>query len=230
MTVVLILISLINPSFRNLIQNARATQCLSNLQKVHIGTQLYAEDNNSILLPVRAKRVQINLSPSSMEAMPLAQIATKQSDGWQALEHWNCPARDYQSQQEGVNFILAYQYFGGIRYWTNPWGRFDSRSPINFNTSSPGWVLAADTTAKIDGAWGKGRESSYLNMPSHRLKNSTYPAGSNQVYVDGSAQWFDFIDLVFVHTWATDGSRNFFMHQKDLGAYKPPKEAGAFYQ
>ena len=229
-TVILIVVSLINPSFKNLIQNARDTQCLSHQQKIHIGIQLYAEDSNNIIIPVRARRVQINIGASNLEAMPLANIAEKKEGKWKPLENWNCPSRDYQSQQEGSHFVLAYQYFGGIQQWNNPWGRFNAKSPSNLNYSKPNWVLAADTTAKINGDWGKGRESSYANMPSHQLKSSKYPSGSNQVYVDGSAEWVDFADLLFIHTWSIDRSRDFYMYQKDLGNYDPPKEASAKYE
>lgn len=225
--VILTIISLINPSIMNLVQNARNTQCLAHLQKIHIGLQLYGEDSNGLLLPVRARRVQINIGASQMPGMPLANIAHHQQGNWVPSEHWNCPSRKFTSQEEGSHFVLAYQYFGGIKYWTNPWGRFESRSPNNLNFSKSSWVLAADTTAKIDGTWGAGRKTSYLNMPSHRVKDKVFPAGSNQVYVDGSAEWVDFIDLLLIHTWSNDGSRNFYMRQNDLGSFNPPKEAKA---
>jgi hypothetical protein len=102
-------------------------------------------------------------------------------------------------------WVIGYQYFGGITTWKNPAGSFPSRSPQKLSNSKPGWVLAADSIMKINGAWGgteAGREFVYANMPQHlKCGGGKVPQGGNQVYVDGSAGWVKSERMYFLHSW-----------------------------
>ena len=143
---------------------------------------------------------------------------------------WNCPSRNFETNTSDLygQIIIGYQYMGGISRWRNPQGSFRSRSPITLHNSEPDWVLAADTTAKIDEEWGGGRSTAYGDMPSHKLGNTLYPEGSNQVYVDGSVEWVEFLDMSFVHCWTTK-NRAFYMYQRDLGNFDPNENSQAQY-
>jgi len=65
-------------------------------------------------------------------------------------------------------------------------------------------------------------------MPSHKLNNSNLPAGSNQVYADGSVEWVDFLDQYYLHSWSGTG-RAFYFYQKDLGSLIPGDAIKAQY-
>jgi hypothetical protein len=135
---------------------------------------------------------------------------------------WTCPARPTFPQLETQynQLIIGYQYYGGITNWINLSGVFKSRSPVKLGNSQPNWVLAADTNMKVDGTWGGGRDSAFANIPPHK-GGAAWPAGGNQVFVDGSARWINFDKMLFIHSWTANGSRNAFFYQEDLGDFVP---------
>ena len=132
--------------------------------------------------------------------------------------------RNYHSKQaQYPQWVIGYQYFGGITNWINPAGTFVSRSPVKASTAQPAWVMAADAIMKVDGKWGGGRDTSFKNMPPHRTKTGL-PEGGNQLYVDGSARWVKFDRMLFIHSWNTDGSRDAYFIQDDLGDVEAKKD------
>jgi hypothetical protein len=54
-------------------------------------------------------------------------------------------------------------------------------------------------------------------MPPHRSGAAKSPAGGNQLFMDGSARWIRFKEMLFIHSWSADGSRDAYMYQEDLG-------------
>lgn len=190
--------------------------------------------------PYELAGVQIAFNPPEVESLSAVGLAASSrgdvggSEGARAqgfhLQHepsklWDCPSRGFRSRWElneleaNVQMVIGYQYMGGIGRWTNfqtPYPGIPSRSPLNLTGSRPHWVLSADTTAKIDGAWGAGR-SAFAGMPSHKQGDSLRPAGGNQVHMDGSVAWFDYTQMLYIHGWTNDPNRIFFWHQKDLG-------------
>ena len=137
---------------------------------------------------------------------------------------WTCPNRPgfptYEA--EYPQFVIGYQYFGGIATWLNPAGTFTSRSPVKTTLARPGWCLAADCIMKIDGVWGGGRATAYKDMPQHRGARGLVPAGGNNVFIDGSASWVRFKEMFYLHTWNADGSRIAYFYQNDLGDCDTP--------
>jgi hypothetical protein len=133
---------------------------------------------------------------------------------------WSCPNRPGLPVYESLytQWVIGYQYFGGIETWYNPQmtGGVPSRSPVKLSQARPHWALAADCVMKINNTWG-GQESGdrafvYANAPQHRARASGAPEGGNQVYVDGSARWNRFEQMYFFTTWNT-GSRFAFFQQ-----------------
>ena len=53
-------------------------------------------------------------------------------------------------------------------------------------------------------------------MPPHRTRLGT-PDGGNQLFMDGSARWVRFDRMLFIHSWSTDGTRDAYFFQEDLG-------------
>jgi len=243
-TIIALLIAILLPSMKNSRESAKRTVCAHNQHQISVGATMYANQNQGVYFICRGREVPKAFNPANVKvhqnrendkkvdwirAMGTVGLMIDKGSGpagdYVASPIWNCPSRDYKSQWEGNHWqlVVGYNYYGGIETWKNPFaGRIEARSPIEIHNSKPGWVLAADTTGKIDGEWGGGRASAYRDMPSHKeLSGGNVPAGHNQVYVDGSASWVDFEDLLFVHSWG-GWNRVYLMYQRDLGKWVPP--------
>jgi hypothetical protein len=105
-----------------------------------------------------------------------------------------------------------------------------SDSPIKTATSKPGWMLAADVVAQPDGThWNlpgtdtPGNASGWSYLPAHTDGRSKFPAGGNEVFIDGSARWIKTKGImIYFHSWADFGSgtpRNLYFYEDDLDPY-----------
>ncbi|MBI1375378.1 MAG: prepilin-type N-terminal cleavage/methylation domain-containing protein [Phycisphaera sp.] len=156
---------------------------------------------------------------------------------WRASKALYCPSRDFDPERDSDyggwepsarQLVIGYRWLGGIEYWKNPWvTKMPGRSPVNMRSSMASWVMAADTTGRVDGTWGGGRVTAHKDMPSHRQCNGNeWPSGGNQVMVDGSVEWHAFDkEMVYAHSWAGDYTRMYYIAQKDLGGWVPPAAA-----
>jgi len=227
-SIIALLVALLAPSLRRAVVLARRAVCLVRLSNLSDSIQTYATDNRGYVIPCRFRSVQIALNPKYGGGgdgdVDWVEQARKLGLEKEAVE---CPERpgSYEWEPGFPQMIIGYQYFGGIRTWTNPWGSTPACSPNNFNTAEPGWALAADCTMKIDQVWGGGREAAFGNMPVHRWQNP-WPEGGNHVYSDGSGKWVDFKRMYFIHTWG-GWARIAYWYQEDLGEFDPPDEAKA---
>ncbi len=212
--IIAILAGMLLPALSQAKEKGLRAKCLNNLRQLGIGVTIYADDNRDTVLVARGGVVQIALNPPEQRA--IQQLGLTVSNRSSSI--WSCPKRPSFPQYEADfdQWIIGYQYYGGITNWINPAGSFPSRSPVRTTTSQPGWVLAADAVMKIDSKWGGGRDTAFKNMPPHKA-GSVLPAGGNQLTTDGAARWVSFKQMLFIHSWDAGGSRDSYFLQDDLG-------------
>ena len=83
-------------------------------------------------------------------------------------------------------------------------------------------MIAADFVCKFGGLWSDNANqpppSGFSNLPAHKDK-SGLPAGGNEVFSDGSAQWISAKKMYFIHSW--NNTREIYFWQDDLGTLNP---------
>ncbi|HZI32907.1 MAG TPA: prepilin-type cleavage/methylation domain-containing protein, partial [Candidatus Binatia bacterium] len=116
-------------------------------------------------------------------------------------------------------WTLGYQYFGGFQHWKNNLGTFAAASPVKTTASKPYWMLASDVVLNRTGTgWasqpGEVPPSGYSNLPAHKGKNG-FPAGGNEVFIDGSARWINASEMYYI-TYGWDSGKQFYFYQDNL--------------
>ncbi len=224
--IIAILAAMLLPALASAKEKAKRTACLNNLRQLAVGMTIYAMDNSDRVLVARNGSVQNCLDPVDAAAAKSVNLIVNSN----STSVWSCPSRPGLPVYEAAydQWVIGYQYFGGIATWNNQAGTWPSRSPVKLSLAKASHTLAADTVMKIDGSWGgnndTGRPYTYANMPQHRGSKSMVPAGGNQVFCDGSARWIKFQEMFFLHTWSSDrsftSSRIAYFYQ-DSGDFDP---------
>ncbi len=198
-------------------ERARRTACLNNLRQSGIAMTVYAGNNEDYVFPCRTTSggaiIPNCFNPYSAAA--LTNIGVLPINNPASI--WTCPNRPGLPVYDSANaqYIIGYLYFGGLTTWWPQLLRYPARSPVQLSTSKPWWALAADCNIQVDGQWGNtdSLTGAYNNIPPHHASGSLTPAGGNEVFADGSAQWCNYETMWYLFSWKTVGARYCFWYQ-----------------
>jgi type II secretory pathway pseudopilin PulG len=190
-------------------ERASRTACLNNLRQIGIVMTVYAGDHQDYVYPCRTQSggqfIPNSLNPFSTATLTNMGVLPTNNPA----SIWTCPNRPGLPTYDpnGRQYFLGYQYFGGITpSWYIDGTPYPARSPVKLSTSKPWWALAADCNIRVNGAWGNtnfppGPTTTYQNIPPHHASGSLTPAGGNEVFADGSAQWCNYETMWYLDGW-----------------------------
>ena len=232
--IIAILAALLLPALSAAKERGRRILCAGNLRQIGIASTMYANDNSETYPKAAYNSGWGAQNPFQMDSSLLTEAAelgfatnNPAQQGGEGMNPsvWTCPNRPgLPAPSAPTVWALGYAYFGGVTNWTVSLGTFRSASPMKTSTAKPIWMIASDLVISMQARPGYKWSDPTLpltnglaNLPAHPRGNTGIPAGGNEVFVDGSAQWIKASLMLNLYS-ANNNTRNFYFYQDDLGA------------
>src|SRR5262245_44199363 len=121
--IIAILAGMLLPALARAKESGKRAKCMNNLRQIGIGVTLYADENSDKVLEARGGEVQICLNPPEGKAAATVGLVVN-SNNVPSSQIWTCPNRPTfpQFEREYDQWVIGFQYFGGIPKWRNPAG------------------------------------------------------------------------------------------------------------
>jgi prepilin-type N-terminal cleavage/methylation domain-containing protein len=221
--IIAILAAMLLPALARAKERAKRISCLNNLRQIGVGALIYATDFTDKVPPASQNLFSVQINPGSVGldiwkqvGLPLTNVV--------GPSVWTCPNRPGKPYFNGSQYIIGYQYYGGVTNWINNMGTHASDSPVKTTASKPGWMLCADLVAEpagLNNTWHDVTGNpDWANLPAHTDSSLDHPAGANEVFIDGSARWITTKNgnFIFYHSWGGI-DRALFFYQTDLDSF-----------
>ena len=225
--IIAILAAMLLPALASAKERAKRALCTSNLKQVGIGCTMYANDYSDYYAPAATNSGWGLQNPWQLSAAMAAQATQlglntntiTASGSVSSPTIWSCANRPTLPALNagGGTWSIGFQYYGGVPTWKGT----TSASPIKSATAKPGWMLAADLVVQLNSAaWSDPAAATYAgtyNLPAHKKGGANMPAGANEVFADGSVQWYISTKLLNLYTANGASKYDFYFYQDDLG-------------
>jgi prepilin-type N-terminal cleavage/methylation domain-containing protein len=220
--IIAILAALLLPALSRAKEKAKRISCASNLRQIGVGSTVYAGDNGDRVISLKnTNSVEV---PNALEVYQVEGIkAIGLAPNSNGPSIWTCPSRVANNlplfDSGAIQWVIGYEYFGGMTEWDSPSGKRASHSPVKLGNAKPYWCLAADANVQDGNGWGhltsanSGGQQFWDNIPPHHNAGSVVPAGGNEVFADGSVQWYKFQSMYVFHYYQGYTLRYWFWYQ-----------------
>ena len=202
-----ILVSLLLPSLSRARESAKIAVCLSNQSQFYRASISYATKNDRFFAPVRSQTVAYMYDNSSTGSKIYDNFVVAFNLG----DLLNCPSSP-RTSRHGYEYYSGflwstYNFFTGLKNWSNSNGTFTSESPRTIEQSENYWMLIVDRSYKDN--W---------NSDDDWRNHSEWRKGGNQVAMDGAGKFHMNKNMKFFHSHWTARRHYYWYQQSDINA------------